>query len=138
AWIATIDLDSENMKGLGPREIEEFLSRKTYEGGFSKLVHHEMHKRIRIAQHQIVEGTGDNPLMRATVNMIEVPIHGWTPEDLDEWTTPPNSPRSGMPVGVPCGHPGCARSRSCRVARGSTNSTRTTPSQDLGSRLRGS
>lgn len=81
AWIATIDLDSENMKGLGPREIDAMLSRKTYEGGFSKLVHHDMHKRIRIAQHQIVEGTGDNPFMRATVNMIEVPIHNWTPDD---------------------------------------------------------
>lgn len=81
AWIANIDLDAENMRGLGPREIETFLSRKTYEGGFSKLVHHEMHKRIRVAQHQIVEGTGDNPFMRATINMIEVPIQGWTPEE---------------------------------------------------------
>jgi len=27
-----------------------------------------------------VEGTGDNPFMRATVNMIEVPIAGWKPE----------------------------------------------------------
>ena len=33
------------------------------------------------AQHQIVEGTGDNPFMRATINMIEVPLHGWTPEE---------------------------------------------------------
>jgi len=79
AWIATIDLDAENMKGLGPREIDEYLSRKTYEGGFTRLTHHRMEKRIRIAQHQIVEGTGDNPFMRATVNMIEVPLHGWTP-----------------------------------------------------------
>src|SRR5690606_24332547 len=123
---------------LGPREIEEFLSRKTYEGGFSKLVHHQMHKRIRIAQHQIVEGTGDNPFMRATVNMIEVPIAGWKPEGQEEWTAPPNSPRSGMPVGVRCGPHACAPSRSCRVARGSTNSTRTMRSRDRAIHLRGS
>ena len=81
AWLFNVPLDAENLRGLGPQEISDKLSRLTYSGTFSKLLHQGRVARVRFAQHQVVEGVGDNPFKQATVNVIEVPIPGYAPWD---------------------------------------------------------
>lgn len=76
AWTLTVPLDLENYRGMGPQEMDDYLARKTYEGGFSKMYHGDRAYRVRFSQHQMLEGTGDERFKVATVNIVTVPVPG--------------------------------------------------------------
>lgn len=76
AWQIAVPLDSENLAGIGPTEITEILSRQTYQGGFSFLIHRNREYRCRVSQVQFIEGTGYSPNKTLQINLIEVTIPG--------------------------------------------------------------
>ena len=76
AWILNIPFDAENQYGMGPQEVDDYLAAKTYEGGFTKLTVGDRPYRVRYAQHQMVEGTGEVPFKTATVNVVTCPVPG--------------------------------------------------------------
>lgn len=75
AWLITVPLSYANENGNGPNEVDDYLSKLTTSNRFIPMVHQGSRFRSRVAQHQMIEGTGrDLPFRNATVNVVDVPI----------------------------------------------------------------
>ncbi len=73
SWTVDIPLDQENVNGLGPREISDWLAQATYSQSFMKMIHGGKTYRVRIAQHASNEGLADNPFRRDSAVIVECP-----------------------------------------------------------------
>lgn len=88
AWLVHVPLsDFDTWKGLGPSQIDDFLSRLAADGSAHGPFQHMLHRvrtedgledagvhRVRIAQWQRSEGTGRIPHGDGILNIVSVPI----------------------------------------------------------------
>ena len=90
AWQVYVPLSGyDTWRGVGPTQIDAHLSRLTAEGAskgpFARMLHRRdadgepAEYRVRVAQWQRAESTGDVPYGDGVANIIQVPI-----QDLDE------------------------------------------------------
>lgn len=76
AWQVASEVSTEQVKGIGPKEMALILARQTWQGGFSRLVEGDREYRVRVSQVQHFGYTGDDHRMAIGLNIIEVPIAG--------------------------------------------------------------
>lgn len=79
SWTATVNLEWETYKGLGPAQLAQHITDLALSNTFSEMKHLGETYRVRVSQVNGAEATGHDQRKALTLSIVECPIPGWSP-----------------------------------------------------------